>query len=409
MTRLQTWARRGATTAALILLGLPMAAHADWNQANDEANRQRMMNDMRASDARNDRLNFESQQRSTSGYTSSTSSGSGSSSSSSGGGYNYTPYQYVPEGPHSVVATYEFKVFVKESQDETIARIRSEAQAGNAQSQFNLGRIYYTGYGVPLDLDEARKWFCEAAKQDHPIAKSQCAAMLYNGQGGPADRDQAMAYLQDSAAKGDPYGEALYGFFTIAEATQAGAGDRPEPEAIGYLEKAADQGEVVAQGTLGSIVYFYGTNGAAQDVPRAVGYLRQCSDQALPMCMGMMGMMYVSGQNGVTKDMTEGVRLLKAAAAGGQADAAGVLAMLMAGDAFGMRDDAQAFAYAQQAARGGDLQGQVLLAKLYYFGQGTEKNLVESARWFTAAATKGDQESIDALKEDDLAAAAQQL
>lgn len=400
--------RRSACVLALVLMAAPMAAHADWNQANDEANRQRMMNDMRASDARNDRLNFESQQRATSGYTSSTNSGS-SYSGSSDSGYAYTPYQYVPEGPHSVVATYEFTIYKQESEAETIARVRGEAEDGNAQSQFNLGRIYYTGYGVPLDIAEARKWFCAAAKQDHPIAKSQCAGMMYNGQGGPADTTQAMAYLKESAAKGDPYGEALYGFFVIADATRAGKGDQPEPEAVAYLEKAAAQGQAVAQGALGSIVYFYGTHGAVQDVPRAVGYLRQCAAQNIPMCMGMMGMMYVSGQNGVTKDQIEGVRLLKAAAAGGQADAAGVLALLMGGDAFGIRDDAAAFAYAQQAAKGGDVQGEVVLAKFYYFGQGTAKDLVQSARWFKAAAAQGNQESIDALKEDDLAEAAKQL
>ena len=407
---MKTALRRCIRVLALAAVAVPMVAHADWNAANDEANRQRMMNDMRASDTRNDQLNFESQQRANSGYTSTTGSSAASGGSdSSDGGYHYTPYQYVPEGPHSVVATYEFTVYKQETEAETIARVRQEAESGNAQSQFNLGRIYYTGYGVPVDEAEARKWFCEAAKQDHPIAKSQCGGMMYNGQGGPADTVQAMAYLQDSAAKGDPYGEALYGFFVISDDTHAGRVDQPEPEAIAYLEKAAADGQAVAQAALGSIVYFYGTNGAVQDVPRAVAYLRQCSAQNIPLCMGMMGMMYVSGQDGVTKDQAEGVRLLKIAAAGGQADAAGVLAVLMGADTYGIRDDAAAFAYALQAARGGDLQGEVVLAKLYYFGQGTAKDLVESARWFKAAAAQGDQESINALKEDDLAEAAKQL
>ncbi|HTM82118.1 tetratricopeptide repeat protein [Asticcacaulis sp.] len=401
--------RKAAGVAALAFMLAPMTGHAEWNAANDEANRQRMMSDMRSNAAAADRRSFESQQRSSSGYTSRTDSGASYSGASSGGGYQYKPYEYVPQGPKSVVATYYFTVRVQETEGQTIARLQSEAAGGNAQSQFDLGRVYYTGYGVPADNMQARKWFCEAAKQDHPIAKSQCAGMMYNGQGGPEDTAQAMLYLKEAASKGDPYGQALYGFFTLAEAAHRGEVDAPLPEAIAYLVKAADQGQLVAQATLGTVVYFYGTNGAAQDVPRAVGYIRLAAAQNDPLSMDMLGMMYVSGANGVERNPAEGVRLLKAAAAAGKADAAGVLAILISADDFGMRDDAAAFAYAQQAARGGDKQGQVVLAKFYYFGQGTDKNIVEAARWFTAAAAQGDPESMEALKEADLAEAAKQL
>ena len=401
--------KRFVSILALAAALAPMTGHAEWNAANDEANRQRMMSDMRSNAAAADRRSFESQQRSNSGYTSRTDSGASYSGASSGGGYQYKPYEYVPQGPKSVVATYYFTVRVQESEAQTIARLQSEAAGGNAQSQFDLGRIYYTGYGVPADNTQARKWFCEAAKQDHPIAKSQCAGMMYNGQGGPEDTAQAMLYLKEAASKGDPYGQALYGFFTIAEATRRGDNDSPQPEAVAYLIKAADQDEVVAQAALGTVVFFYGTHGAVQDVPRAVEYIRRAAAQNDPTSLSMMGMMYVSGQNGVAKDAAEGVRLLKAAAGAGKADAAGVLAILISADDFGMRDDAAAFAYAQQAARGGDRQGQVVLAKFYYFGQGTDKNLVEAARWFTAAAAQGDQESMEALKEADLAEAATHL
>ncbi|MGA9658457.1 MAG: tetratricopeptide repeat protein [Asticcacaulis sp.] len=398
------------TLILALLVISPIAAHAEWNAANDEANRQRMMNDMRKNAAAADRRSFEAQQKSSS-YTPSTGGGSSSygGSSSSSGGSSYTPYEYKAEGPHSVVATYYFTVHVQESEAQTIARLKLEATAGNAQSQFDLGRVYYTGYSVPADLSLARKWFCEAAHQDHPIAKSQCAGMMYNGQGGPVDEAMAMVLLKESAAKSEPYGMALYGFFKIAEATRSGQLDEAQPEAIDYLVRAADKGEMIAQATLGTVVYFYGTHGAAQDVPRAITYIRQAAAQNDPMSMDMLGMMLIGGRNGVEKNVPEGLRLLKAAAFAGKADAAGLLAILMSNDDLGMRDDAAAFAYAQQAAKAGDPQGQVVLAKFYYFGQGTDKNLTEAARWFKAAAAQGDQESIDALKEADIAEAATHL
>lgn len=401
---------RLAAGFCLIGLALAPAAHADWNAANDEANRQRMMNDMRATARDNDRRNTDALNRSTGySYGNSGTSGRGTSGGSSDSGYSYQPYTYKPAGPRSIVATYEFTVFVKETEAQTIARLQSEARAGNAQSQYNLGRIYYTGYGgVAVDLNQARQWFCQAAGSDHPPAASQCAAMMYNGQGGPADMVAALVMMHDAAVKDEAYGQALYGFFTIAEAN-ARRDASPQPEAIAFLEKAAGKGQAIAQGTLGSIVYFYGSFGATQDVSRAIGYLRQCSAQKLGLCMSMMGMMMLNGQNGVAKDLPEGVRLLKAAATGGDAGAAGALAMVMCGDAFGMRDDKAAFAYARQAAMGGDVQGQVLLAKLYYFGQGTSRDLIEAARWFKAAAAQGDAESTEALKEADVAEAAKSI
>ena len=56
--RLPLW---GAALFTLCLV--PTMAHADWNQANDEANRQRMMAEMRANARASDRANEESQRR----------------------------------------------------------------------------------------------------------------------------------------------------------------------------------------------------------------------------------------------------------------------------------------------------------------------------------------------------------
>ena len=39
-----------------------------------------------------------------------------------------------------------------------IAELRAKANAGDANAQFNLGVMYYTGLGVPQDYVEAHKW-----------------------------------------------------------------------------------------------------------------------------------------------------------------------------------------------------------------------------------------------------------
>src|SRR5690606_30897125 len=152
---------------------------------------------------------------------------------------------------------------------QTIARVLKEAEGGNVQSQFNIARIYYTGYGdTARDDVAARKWFGKAADQGHSAAAAQYSAMLYNGQGGPEDVAGAYKYAKAAAAAGDPYGKALSGWYVIYD--NKATPDAPYPEAVALLIEAADSGEVLAQAALGGLVYYYGTSGEAQDGDKAV-------------------------------------------------------------------------------------------------------------------------------------------
>ena len=49
--------------------------------------------------------------------------------------------------------------------DETIAELRALAEQGDALAQFNLGRMYATGEGVPQDDAAAVRWYRLAADQ----------------------------------------------------------------------------------------------------------------------------------------------------------------------------------------------------------------------------------------------------
>lgn len=331
----------------------------------------------------------------------------------------------------------------EETEAQTIARIEQEAKAGNAQSQFNMGRIYYTGYGVAQDDAKARDWFCTAAKQDHPIAKSQCASMLYYGQGGPEDKTLAMRYLKDAAEKGDPYGEALYGLFTYQEGLRAGI-MAADAQTIAYLVDAADHGETVAQATLGSIIF---VRGSAQDLPRAVKYLRMCDAKGIAVCTGTLGSLVFYGAGGLDKDEAAGVAMLRSAADAGHNASCGVLANIYNDDNGPYPDTGLALHYAQLgsagdnpdaasefllglytylgvgieknvdegrriirlAAEDGDPQGQYYIGVMYYNGEGVEKDLVEAARWWKLAAAQGVPIAIEKLQLPEMIEAASHL
>ena len=43
--------------------------------------------------------------------------------------------------------------------------LKASAEEGDLKSQVKLARMYYGGSGVPMDEEEAKKWFLKAADQ----------------------------------------------------------------------------------------------------------------------------------------------------------------------------------------------------------------------------------------------------
>ncbi len=64
-----------------------------------------------------------------------------------------------------------------------LRELRPLAEQGDAAAQYNLGGMYYGGYGVPQDYAEAVKWYRKAAEQGHALAQNNLAFMYYAGQG----------------------------------------------------------------------------------------------------------------------------------------------------------------------------------------------------------------------------------
>ena len=382
--RLHRW---GAILFACSLL--PGIAHADWNEANDEANRQRMMAEMRANDQANDRANEESQRRQQAAYDarqSGDSSSSGRSSSASAGG-GFAPYRSAPEGPHSTVATYSFTIHTQESEAQTFARIEREAAAGQIQSQFNLGRIYYTGYGVGRSDAKAIEWFAAAADKGHAAAQAQYGVMLYYGQGGPADKARGLAYLKKAADQGDRHGEGVYGALALAE-----AGDMAQPQTVDLLVRAADNGELVAQNTLGRVVYPLGY-GAPADPAKAVKYLKLAAAQNDPSSMFDLGVRMLSGA-GVSADEEQGLSLMRASALAGYPDAQAEYGFIQVRGAFSVTKDLSAgLRLLQEADRSGSATGSYYLGLLTMDGRGVSQDTAAAIALYKRAAEKGQSDA----------------
>jgi TPR repeat protein len=147
------------------------------------------------------------------------------------------------------------------AQTAAVAEIRAQAERGDADAQYRLGRMCAKGEGVPQDYMLAVEWFRKAAQQGNAKGQNAMGTMYASGTGVPQD------YMQ----------------------------------AIAWYRKAAEQGEMMAQANLG-VMYDTG-RGVPQDFARAAEWYRKAAEQGYPLAQCNLGVMYASGQGMPQNDM----------------------------------------------------------------------------------------------------------
>jgi len=307
---------RHVSWAILLMLSAGFA-QAQYNAGNyrrdmDEANRQRAAEQSRRASESANRRNEETRNNTYKPPSSgSVSSGSSSGSSSSSGGYAGSAASQ-PSGPQSIERTETVTVHVKETPEQTAARLMREAEAGKLESQWNLGRLYNTGGlgGVQLDEAKAAKWFRKAGEAGHAEAALAYGEMLFNGKGMAANTEEAGKWFRIAAEKGIP--KAMYMWGLLVEMGHGTAQDAQA--AYGWFKKAADGGETRAYNSLGDL-YSEG-RGVAANAAEAAKWYRKGMEAGDAVATVSLGGLYYSG-NGVAKDEAEAGRLfIKAAEAG---------------------------------------------------------------------------------------------
>ncbi len=97
--------------------------------------------------------------------------------------------------------------------DEAAARAKlvSQAERGDLESQFQLGSFYFVGK-PEKNLQQAEYWWKQAADKGHPMA-AVSLAYLYTGRDNPdfANQKAMLKYLNQSAAAGNPMAQHILG------------------------------------------------------------------------------------------------------------------------------------------------------------------------------------------------------
>jgi TPR repeat protein len=198
-----------------------------------------------------------------------------------------------------------------QSSVDAIRWFKRAADQGHVKAQTALGLMYLGTKEVPPDRAQARDWFMQAAEQGEAKAQWNLALMLINGSGGvKKDLKQAFVLCQKAADQGFVPAQATLGILFAKM-------KKPE-KAAEWWHIAAEQGDPEAQYNL-SLAYGKG-HGLNQDAELALDWLIKAAEQGVASAQSKLGLSYVTG-DGVALDPIEGHKWLLLASLKGDAAA----------------------------------------------------------------------------------------
>ncbi|MDE6486846.1 MAG: toll/interleukin-1 receptor domain-containing protein [Muribaculaceae bacterium] len=222
---------------------------------------------------------------------------------------------------------------VAQNEAEAARLFRLAADKGDTDAQCALGYRYATGKGVPQDKSEAARIYRKAAEQGSTIACYNLGLYYKNGTGGlPVSINEARKWFLKAADKGDEDARRLLKEIEDNEARKQTSvelsrlfnsgvdasrrGDHAE--AVRLYTLAANAGHRTSQYNL-ALKYSKG-EGVAQNEAEAVRLFRLAADKGDADALCSLGYRYDVGK-GVPKDQREAARLYRQSADMGNATA----------------------------------------------------------------------------------------
>ena len=233
-------------------------------------------------------------------------------------------YQYsCPVAPESVTATQSqaeagdaasqyqvgswYQVGRCLKQDKTIATewFRRGAEQGHPDAQYELGRMYSYGRGIEQDEEEAARWYQKAAKQDHAPAALRLGELYARSSDVARDADRA-EYWYRRAVEGNALSQAdfdrLLADLEKNKDQQRLAEERKQEqqrlaeERVHEQQRLAEAGDREAQYQLG-ILYSGRSNDVEPNLHQAFQWFQKSADQGDPRAQYKLGEFYIAGGN----------------------------------------------------------------------------------------------------------------
>ena len=188
----------------------------------------------------------------------------------------------------------------KDLQQQATAWFQKAADQGHDWAQYEMGRAFETGLGVPKDLKMAVIWYRKAADQGNATAQMQLGGMYQEGRGVPRNLDQAFVWYQKTAA--NPTGGVVssMGRGQLAEMYANGEGaPKNVYEALAWYLDGTKAGYLSPFNQIG-LIYEYG-KGVPKDMKLAAYWYRQGAERGYAVSQFNLGLCLAKG-DGVPKD-----------------------------------------------------------------------------------------------------------
>src|SRR5437870_491064 len=111
----------------------------------------------------------------------------------------------------SSVAVVQLAAQQTKTDQRPLKEVRAKAEAGDAESQVELGRRYDKGEGVAKDYVEAVKWYRKAAEQNDAKAQYALGVCYANGTGVAKDYVEAVKWYRKAAEQNNAEAQANLG------------------------------------------------------------------------------------------------------------------------------------------------------------------------------------------------------
>jgi TPR repeat protein len=225
----------------------------------------------------------------------------------------------------------------------------AQAEAGDPEACFLLGRAYLKGEGVPRSLPRAHELLRRGAEAGHAESMGAYGFLLSRGLGCPQDDAAAVRWMQKSLEAA----RAPLTLFNLGIMTMKGRGvERDQKAGLDLIRQAAESGLVEAQVRLAEIHHF-GEDGIFTDPGQAAFWAMKAADAGHAWAQNLVGSMKEFGAG---------------------------LAM----------DGEGALAYYRKAAAQGDAKGQANVGRLLFNGLQVPADRVEACYWLRAASDQGE-------------------
>lgn len=228
--------------------------------------------------------------------------------------------------------------------------MRDAAEAGDRDGQYQLG-LHLASAGATRNLTESFEWFGRAAAQGHVGAMLAMAQQLSDGTGVPPNRAAAVRWIERAASSSDPVANYLLGQARLqAEPAEFDA-------ARGPLRLAASAGHLDAQYLYGDLLARADSDGDRRD---ALGWLERAQQQ-------------------------------------GHAAAANRLGEMLRQNVGDPQQLARARGFFLKAAEQGNVDAMYNVAEMQNLGLGGNRDSLAALAWFNRAAEEKHEKAIEVL------------